>query len=107
MAEATHIESAESAPFNDLNLVGTHIRFSNFEVYHLKGRSGVSKASNPVLHENTAEVCLVLSGKVRVNVQNETHELGPGMAIRFKALHAHRIDIVDTAEFLLIHHNLP
>ena len=107
MAEAAHIESAQSAPYDDEDLTGTHIRFSNFEVYHLNGRSGVSKVSNPGLHENTAEVCLVISGKIRVSVQDETHALGPGMAIRFKALHPHRIDIVDDADFLLIHHNLP
>jgi hypothetical protein len=35
-----------------------------------------------------------------------SHELGPGMALRFKAMHDHFFDIIDDAEFLLIHHNL-
>ena len=107
MAEAAHIETAESAPFDDLGLTGTHIRFPNFEVYHLRGRSGASTTSNPGIHENTAEVCMVIAGRVRVSVKDETHDLTPGMAIRFKALYEHRIDIVEHAEFLLIHHSLP
>lgn len=28
------------------------------------------------------------------------------MAVRFKALHEHYFDIIDEAEFLLIHHNM-
>ena len=48
----------------------------------------------------------MLSGKVKLTVDGQSHELGPGMALRFKALHDHHFDIIEKAEFLLIHHNL-
>ena len=37
---------------------------------------------------------------------NQSHELGHGMAVRFKALHDHHFDILEEAEFLLIHHSM-
>lgn len=107
IAEVSHCEAGETAPFEGEGLEGAHIGFPNFEIYHLKAGAGIHTVSEPGYHENTAEVCLVISGKVKVTVQGETHELGPDMALRFKALHEHRIDIVDDAEFFLIHHNLP
>ena len=106
MAEVAHVEQAASTPFKDKNLTGSHIRFPDFETYRLNAKSGESRSYNPGYHENTAEVCLVISGKIRVTVQDETHELGPDAAIRFKALHEHRIEVVDDAEFLMIHHDL-
>ncbi len=107
MAEVAHIERAESNPFKDGNLTGTRLRFSDFEMYYLKAGAGESKSYNPGYHENTAEVCLVISGRVRVTVQGESHALGPATAIRFKALHEHRIDVEADAEFVMIHHKLP
>lgn len=106
MAEVAHVEQAASTPFKDGNLKGTHLRFSDFEIYCLKAESGERKCYDPGYHENTAEVCLVISGKIRVTVQDESNELGPDAAIRFKALHEHRIEVVDDAEFLMIHHKL-
>lgn len=107
MAEASHCEMAETKPFVDEGLEGVHVRFSNFEIYRLKAGAGIQKVSEPGYHENTAEVCLVTAGKIRLTVQGEDHELTADMAVRFKALHEHRIEIVEDAEFLLIHHNLP
>lgn len=107
MAEVSHCETGETVPFADGGLTGVLIRFPGFEIYRLKAPAGVRRASEPGYHENTAEVCLVTAGKIRITVQEESHELGPDMTIRFKALHEHCIDVVEDAEFLLIHHNLP
>jgi DNA-binding XRE family transcriptional regulator len=107
MAEVSHCEMAETEPFADGGLEGAHVRFTNFEIYRLKAGVGIQKVSEPRYHENTAEVCLVTAGKIRLTVQGEANELTANMAIRFKALHEHRIEILEDAEFLLIHHNLP
>lgn len=107
MAEVAHIERAEATAFKDGNLMGTHHRFSDFELYYLNARSGEHKSYNPGYHENTAEVCFVISGRVRVTVQDESFEVGPDTAIRFKALREHRIEILEDARFLMIHHCLP
>jgi transcriptional regulator with XRE-family HTH domain len=107
MAEGSHCERGETRPFMDGGLEGVHVRFPNFEIYRLEAGAGIHKSSEPDYHENTAEVCLVTAGKIRLTVQGELHELEADMAVRFKALHEHHIDIVEDAEFLLIHHSLP
>ena len=104
LAETAQCEAGASQPFKGQGIDGAHIWFPNFEVYHLRGGRGVRKESDPRHHENTAEVCLVLSGKVRVVVGEQSHELGPGMALRFKALHEHHFDFIEESEMLLIHH---
>lgn len=106
IAEVARFEIAETQTFKTKHLSGIHIWFPNFEMYHIRATAGSTKESDPRCHENTAEVCMVLSGKIRVNVGSQSHELGPGMALRFKALHDHHFDIMEDAEFLLIHHSL-
>ena len=76
-----------------------------FKIYCLKAGAGVIKVSDPGCHENTAEVCLVIKGKVRITIKDHSYKLEPNMAVRFKSLHEHWIDIVDDAKFLMIHHN--
>lgn len=106
LAEAAHCEMARTKTFKTDRFEGTHFWFPNFEVYYIRADAGVRKESDPERHENTAEICLVLAGKVKVTVRGQSHELGPGMALRFKALHEHHFDIIDKAEFLLIHHSV-
>ncbi len=106
MAELAQCETGRTKRLRSENIEGFHIWFPNFEVYRIQARPGVRKESDPKHHDNTAEVCLVLSGKVRATVAGQSHELGPGMAVRFKALHEHYFDVLEEAEFLLIHHGL-
>jgi transcriptional regulator with XRE-family HTH domain len=105
LAEVAHCEEASTRHFKTESLEGTHIAFTDFEMYHIRAGSGVQKESDPRRHENTAEICLVLEGRLRLTVGGQAHELRPGMALRFKALHEHHFDILEDAEFLLIHHN--
>ena len=106
LAEVAHCERGTTKAFKTDGFEGDHIWFPNFEVYYIRADSGVRKESDPQCHENTAEICLVLSGKVKATVRGQPHELGPGMALRFKALQEHHFDIIEKAEFLLIHHNV-
>ncbi len=106
LAEVAHCEAAQTKTFKTDRLEGAHIWFPDFEAYYIRADAGVRKESDPRRHENTAEICLVISGKVKVTVRGQSHELGPGMALRFKALHEHHFDIIDKAEFLLIHHRV-
>jgi transcriptional regulator with XRE-family HTH domain len=104
LAEVAQCETAVTEPFRKEGLEGSHIWFPNFEIYRLRGEAGTRKASDPTRHENTAEVCLVLSGRIRVTVGRQARELGPGMALRFKALHEHQLEFLEEAEILLMHH---
>ena len=106
MAEKAQCEVGTTRELKFKEFQTTHIQFPDFEAYWVAGPSGARKNADPRHHENTAEVCLVLSGRVRATVGNQSHELGPGMAIRFKALHHHFFDVLEKAEFLLIHHKI-
>ena len=106
MAEGSPCEEAATRPFVHAGLHGRHIKFPHFEMFHLKAGVGTRHVSEAGFHENTAEICLVVTGRLRLSILGETHDLAPSMAIRYKALHEHRIEIVEDAEFFLIHHNL-
>lgn len=106
LAEVAQCEEASATTFEWDGNEAAHIWFPNFEMYHVKADPGLRKNSDPQRHENTAEICLVLSGRIRATVGGKSYELGPGQALRFKALHEHYFDIIEKAEFLLIHHNM-
>lgn len=106
LAEITKMEIAKTKNFKRKDFLGKHIWFPNFEIYYIQAKAGVRKESDPEFHENTAEICLVLSGKLLLTVGGQSNELSTGMALRFKAFHDHHFDVIEDAEFLLIHHNL-
>ncbi|MDM8536300.1 cupin domain-containing protein, partial [Desulfobacterales bacterium HSG17] len=106
LAEKTKLEEGKTTSFKQGNYIGKHIWFPDFEIFSIKAKSGVHKKFDPRFHGNTAEVCVVLSGRLILTVAGESNELGPGMAYRFKALLDHHFDVIEAAEFLLIHHNI-
>lgn len=105
LGEVAHCEQATIKTFRQKGIEVSHIWFPDFEIFHVRAERGARKIAEPRLHENTAEVCLVLSGRIIVCVGGQDHELKPGMSIRFKALQEHRFEILETAEFLMMHHN--
>jgi len=105
MAETGESEKGETRSYEKDGLKGIRVRYPDFEIYHLMADAGTKTVSEPGLHKNTAEVCLVISGRVRIGVMDVVHDLGPGEALRFKALHGHTLNILSDSSFLLIHHN--
>ncbi len=105
LAEIGKCEVASIGVFKQGMFKGSYIRFPNFELYHIKAGKGFSEDSDPEHHENTFEICMVISGKVKITVGMQSYILKPKMAVRFKAMHSHYYDILEEAEFLLIHHN--
>lgn len=106
MAETAHCEKGGGESYDENGFRGTRISFPGFEMFHLTAGAGAHAASEPEVHDNTAEICFVISGRIRLTVGDDAHELGPGDALRFKAIHDHRIDLITDAEFVLMHHNL-
>ncbi len=106
MAEAEKIETAKASFYDKNGIRGTCAGFPDFEIFHLKAGADVRALSEPHVHGNTAEVCMILSGKIRLTIMDKSHELGPGDAVRFKALQDHCLEILEESEFLLIHHNM-
>ncbi len=106
MAETGTAESGQKTVYDQDGFTGIQVRFPGFELYLLKADKGARTVSIPNLHDNTAEVCLVISGRVRLTVLGEPRELGPGNALRFKALQEHELETLADTELLLIHHHL-
>ena len=105
LAEVVQCEEPKVRSFREKGMDVNHIWFPGFEIYHIRAETGLQYLANPEYHENTAEVCLVLSGRVRVAIAGQLYDLGPEMSLRFKALQEHQFDIIENAEFLMIHHN--
>ncbi|BBO74584.1 hypothetical protein DSCW_20010 [Desulfosarcina widdelii] len=104
LAEVAQCEQGTLNTFKKKGINVSHTWFPDFEIYHVRAEKGVPKIWEPERHENTAEVCMVLSGKIEVTIAGQVYDLGPNKAIRFKALQEHRFNILESAEFLLIHH---
>ena len=77
LAEVAQCETATTKAFKTDKFDGVHIWFPNFEVYFIQADSNVRKESDPRRHENTAEICLVLSGKVIANVAGQSYRWFP------------------------------
>ena len=106
LAESRTAETGRCETFDREGYQGTRVRYADLELYHLCVRAGVQTCFDPDLHENTWEVCFVSKGLVRIEVGGRSHELQAGDSLRFKALHEHRMDVLEDAELFLVHYNL-
>lgn len=106
MAEVSRCEEAMGTPVRAKGITGRHVRLSHFELFHLRAGAGAEIKADPKFYENTAEVCYLVSGSVRVTLGEASHTLKPGAALGFKALLDHRIDVREDSELLFIHHSL-
>lgn len=84
---------------------GIHLTFPGFRIYRAYGKAGAQSEFDPRIHENTLELAVVLSGKIRIMFHEQTYELGPNMALRFKALHEHTVVAMEDTELLMIMHS--
>jgi transcriptional regulator with XRE-family HTH domain len=105
LAEVDLCEEPEIKSFHDKGMDVEHICFPGFEIYHIQAGASHQYISSPEYHDNTSEVCLIISGRIRVKIAGQVHEMGPGMALRFKSLQKHEFDIIEDADFLMIHYN--
>jgi transcriptional regulator with XRE-family HTH domain len=105
LAEGVRLEQARVEPFSRPGYTGTRLYFDNLEIYVLRADGGSLIESDFELHEDTTEVCFVVSGRLVLTVGDQTIPMEPGMAMRFSAMQEHRFDIRENSEFLLIHYN--
>ena len=105
MTESEMAETGQRETFDQRGYQGARVRFGDFELYHLRLQAGAETEFDPSIHENTWEVCFVLAGSLRVSVGGQHHSLTAGMALRFKALHEHHIEVLEEAEVVLIHYS--
>lgn len=104
LAEGVQLDKGREEQFSRPGYVGKHIYFDNFELFWLKAKKGSQIHSEFSLHEDTPEVCFVLSGHLVLTIGEQEVTIKEGKTIRFSALYEHRFDVVEDSEFLLIHH---
>lgn len=105
MAEVGRCEKATTRTMTRGGVEGRHICYPDFEIFHYHAKAGSTIQSDPQFHENTAEICCVLAGRIYITVSEEGYELKSGDALRFKALLEHNISVSEDSELIMIHHN--
>lgn len=103
LAEGVRVEQAGTESFSKAGYSGTRLYFGNLEMYLLKADKGTRTEYGHELHEDTTEVCVVLSGHLILHVGDQSIPLVSGSAVRFNAMHEHKFSVVEDTEFLLIH----
>ncbi|WP_287373802.1 helix-turn-helix domain-containing protein [Prosthecochloris sp.] len=103
LAEGGRIEEARTEPYSQEGCSGTRFFFRNQEMYLLKAVKGSKTIFEHNLHEDTMEICIVLSGQLTVQVGEQSLHLASGSAATFHAMHEHSFSIGEDANFLLIH----
>lgn len=103
LAERKAAERPQTRDFQREGLTGRQLVFSDGEMFVLSAPSGTVTGFEPELHGTTRETCLVVSGRVMLTVADQTFTLGPGDAVRFKALHPHHLEVLETAVLVMIH----
>lgn len=78
------------------------VRFAQIRCLAGEAKKGAT-LSRPEIHRDDFEVGWVLSGRLRVTLPNETHDLGPGDAIQFDAVWEHGYEALDDCRILVVH----
>jgi len=59
--------------------------------------------SRPEIHQDDYEVCWVLSGKIRIVLPHERHDLATGDAVQFDAILHHTYQALENSRLIIAH----
>ena len=65
------------------------------------------KVSRPEIHQDDYEVCWVLSGKARIVLPHERHDLAAGDAVQFDAILHHTYEALENCQLIIAHLRKP
>jgi transcriptional regulator with XRE-family HTH domain len=85
---------------------GKRYRLGQLEVFHLQALPGRVIGFDPGWHGDTGEMVLLLKGRLRLHIGGRAHDMAPGDALGFMALHEHSMEVLEEAELLIVHHSL-
>lgn len=78
------------------------IRYGNADCIYATAEAG-ARVSKPEIHHDDHEICWVLSGKVRLDLPNESHELQAGESIQFDAIQEHTYQAIESCKVVIVH----
>ncbi len=96
-AHSKSVECYQSGPFEFEKL-----SYQGIDCFHATASAG-GTLSKPEAHGDEYEFCWVRSGRVRITLALEHHNLGPGEALKFDAALEHTYEIIEDAELNIIH----
>ena len=105
LAEKKNIEDAIPKPLPVEGVSGTLLCYPDFELHHVRAKCGTEIHAGPKAHEKNTEICLVLKGKMRLNIGDIVKEISGGNSARFNAWVEHWLEIVEDTEFVMIQFN--
>jgi len=77
----------------------TSATVDGIRVAMVRGAKG-TKGAEAHQHRDNYEICLVLSGKLHLNVRESVYEINAGQAVRFDCVFDHHYEAVEDTEFL-------
>ena len=78
------------------------VDYGNLRALVGRAKTGGSVA-NPEVHRDDYEICWVLTGRVRITLPHEQHELGVGDCVQFDAILEHTYEVLEDCEILILH----
>ncbi|EDY81767.1 Helix-turn-helix domain protein [Verrucomicrobiia bacterium DG1235] len=102
LAEAPISNKKSSVKYKSGDFALEAIRYGNADCIYATAEAG-ARVSKPEIHHDDHEICWVLSGKVRLDLPNESHELGAGQSIQFDAIQEHRYEAIEQCEVVIVH----
>lgn len=78
------------------------VRYGNLRALMGEGRAG-GRAAKPEIHGDDYETCWVLTGRVRVTLPHEDHDLQAGECLQFDAVLEHSYEVIEDARLLIVH----
>lgn len=103
LAEGKRLDQAKVADFSSPGCTGKRIFFDTLEIFHLTAKAGSHIDFDVELHDDTTEICFILTGSIILTVRDQEISLASGMAIRFDAMREHRLNVREDTEFFIIH----
>ena len=105
MAQTPGCEKSVNSPYQKKGLSGKHLKFAGFELFYLTASAGTQTEHRADTHQDTPEICMVISGQIQVRLKDMMVTLNGGEALRFKALQEHTFIVIKDTELILIHYN--
>jgi transcriptional regulator with XRE-family HTH domain len=84
------------------DFVFKEIQYGNARLLFGEAPEG-AKVSRPEIHHDDYEVCWVLTGKIRLILPHEQHDLKTGEAIQFDAILHHTYEALEDSQLIILH----
>lgn len=102
LAESRTSQRAREASHVGGDFVFKEVVYGNVRLLHGSAPKG-AKVSRPEIHQDDYEVCWVLSGRLRLTLPHERHELRGGDAIQFDAILHHTYEALENCQIIILH----